>query len=197
MEFKAVLDKARSDAAVFAVLTVVMTPVFVAVAVMALVFALALVDRGIFHHLSVGASFLTGLNLTALLLLASYFLRPKPHWQRHRSDENWTIAAIGLFCVLLAVSYATPLAETHPTLFWPMYLFFFLGMMGCMGHAYEPHDDYYLGWTVGPVLYDNPFTLQDDIDRAHLSLGFLVAISEFILGSYATIFGSRWLWRGL
>jgi len=44
---------------------------------------------------------------------------------------------------------------------------------------------------------DDPFTIQDDIDRAHIGLGFAVSISHLILDSYGSIFGSRWLWRGL
>ncbi|BEH10470.1 hypothetical protein GSUET_20820 [Geobacter sulfurreducens subsp. ethanolicus] len=70
-------------------------------------------------------------------------------------------------------------------------------MLGCIGQVYEPHDDYYLGWIAGPILIDDPFTVEDDIDRAHLSLGLVGALSHLIISSYAEIFGSLWLWRGL
>ncbi len=70
-------------------------------------------------------------------------------------------------------------------------------MLGPIGHVYEPKDDYYLGWTAGPLRMDDPFTIQDDIDRAHIGLGFAVSMSHLILDSYGAIFGSRWLWRGL
>jgi hypothetical protein len=66
-----------------------------------------------------------------------------------------------------------------------------------MGHAYEPREDYYLGWTAGPFLMGDPFTVEDDIDRAHFSLGFAVGMSHMIMESYSGIFGSTWLWRGL
>jgi len=66
-----------------------------------------------------------------------------------------------------------------------------------MGYVYEPKEDYYLGWIMGPFIIDNPFSIEDDIDRAHLSLGFSIAIPNLIIASYADIFGSTWLWRGL
>ncbi|HJV36631.1 hypothetical protein [Geomonas sp.] len=72
-----------------------------------------------------------------------------------------------------------------------------MAMLGCFGKAYEPGDNYYLGWTGGPILIDDPFTIRDDIDRAHISLGFASAAANLILESYGGIFGSRWLWRGL
>ena len=196
-EFKVVLEKAKSDALLFAILTVLLTPFLLLALVAAFIFALAFVDLPVIDHLGFARSFLTGANLTVGFMLASYFLNPKPSWQRKSKDEAWTFIAIALFCGLLMLSYTTPLNTTHRFWFWAAYPLLAFGSFACIGHAYEPHDDYYLGWGVGPVLYDDPFTFRDDIDRAHLCLGFLASISHMILESYAAIFGSTWLWRSL
>ncbi|KAA0894162.1 hypothetical protein [Oryzomonas rubra] len=188
---------ARSDAKLFAVLTVLLTPVAVVLFILMLLFALAFVDLPVIDHLGYRLSFVTGVNLCLAFMVASYFLRPKEECRRQDGDTAWLAAAGGLFCCLLAMSYATPLSRTHPGWFWPFYLLLALAMLGCVGHAYEPKDDYYLGWTAGPLLMDDPFTIQDDIDRAHIGLGFLVSISHLILSAYGEIFGSRWLWRGM
>lgn len=188
---------ARRDAITFAVLTVLLTPFALVVALLMLLFALSFVDLPVIDHLGYALSLVTGVNLCLAFMLASYFLRPKEAYQRQRSDDSWLLLSFGLFCAILAFSYATQLATSHPTLFWPLYLLLALVMLGCAGHAYEPGDDYYLGWTCGPVLVDNPFTIQDDIDRAHIGLGFAVSVAHLILTSYGEIFGSRWLWRDL
>jgi len=187
----------RQDAILFAVLTVLLTPLAVGLAIIMLLFALAFVDLPVIDHLGYRLSFVTGANLCLAFMAASYFLRPKEQYQRQDNDTTWLLVAAGMFCTLMALCYATPLVQTHPGWFWPLYLLLALAILGCIGHAYEPKDDYYLGWTYGPLLMDDPFTIQDDIDRAHIGLGFAVAFSHLILDSYGAIFGSRWLWRGL
>ncbi len=188
---------ARRDAVVFAVLTVLLTPIAVAIFILALLFALAFVDLPVIDHLGYERSIVTGVNLCLAFMGASYFLRPKERYQRRADDGAWLLAAAGMFGGILALSYLTPLATAHPAWFWSLYLSLALVMLGCIGHAYEPHDDYYLGWVFGPMLMDDPFTIQDDIDRAHIGLGFAVSISHLLLESYGAILGSRWLRRGL
>lgn len=187
----------RSDAKLFAILTVLLTPVAIVLFILMLLFALAFVDLPVVDHLGYRLSFVTGVNLCLAFMVVSYFLRPKSQYQRQADDNNWLLVACSLFCGILALSYATQLVQTHPEWFWAIYVLSTLIMLGCVGHAYEPKDDYYLGWTAGPLLMDDPFTIQDDIDRAHIGLGFAVSISHLILDSYGAIFGSRWLWHGL
>lgn len=190
-------DIARRDAVIYAVLVVVLSPVAVAIFILTLLFTLALVDLPFVDYLGYRVSFITGVNLCLAFMGASYFLRPKAQYQQKASDSSWLLTAGSLFCVILALCYITPLAASHPAWFWSLYLMLTLVMLGCIGHAYEPHDDYYLGWTGGPLLIDDPFTIRDDIDRAHIGLGFLVVIAQVMLESYGAIFGSRWLWRGM
>jgi hypothetical protein len=174
-EIKVVLEKAKSDALLFAVLTAVLTPFLLLVLVALFIFALAFADLPVIDHLGFAGSFLAGANLTVGFMLGSYFLHPKPSWQQKSSDGAWMFTAFALFCALLIFSYATTLNVTHPFGFWTVYLLLALGSFACMGHAYEPHDDYYLGWRVGSTLCDDPFTFRDDIDRAHVLLGFLAS----------------------
>lgn len=188
---------ARSDAKLFAVLTVLLTPFAVTLAILMLIYALALVDLPVIDHLGYRQSLVTGANLCLAFMAASYFLRPKEQYLRQDDDTTWLLVAFGLFCAILVLSYATPLVRTHPGWFWPLYLLLVLAMLGCIGHAYEPRDEYYLGMMAGPILMDNPLTVKDDIDRAHLGLGIAVSVAHLILDSYGAIFGSRWLWRGL
>ena len=191
------IDKTRREAAVFAVLTVILTPIIVAAATLVLIFTLVFVDLPLIDHIGYGRSIVTGVNLSLAFMAASYFLKPKEPYHRHSSDEAWLLIALVLYCTLLLLSYGTDLPQSHPIGFWSLYLGMALTMLGCIGYAYEPHEDYYLGWCAGPLLIDDPFTIQDDIDRAHVSLGFAVALAHMVLTSYAEIFGSTWLWQGL
>ncbi len=184
---------ARRDAIVFTFLTVLLTPIAVALFILTLLFALAFVDLPVIDHLGYERSFVTGVNLCLAFMGASYFLRQH---RRSAGDSAWLLAAAGIFAGILALSY-TSLSTTHPVWFWLLYLVLALVMLGCIGHTYEPRDDYYLGWTFGPFLMDDPFTIEDDIDRAHIGLGFAVSMSQLVLESYGAILGSRWLWRGL
>ena len=56
--------------------------------------------------------------------------------------------------------------------------------MALLGRAYEPREDYYLGWFGG--LMNDPFSLRDDVDRLHVRLGFMVALPMMLLGAWAS-----------
>ena len=188
---------ARQDAIVFAVLTVLLTPVAIVALIFSLMFAYAMVHRGWVDHLFYTRTFLGGANLCLAFMGSSYFLRPKAQFQQKTDDSSWSFAGVAIFCGILGLSYLTQLPTAHAALFWTLYLILATVLLGCFGKAYEPRDSYYLGWTAGPILMDDPFTFRDDIDRAHISLGFASAAANLILESYGGIFGSHWLWRGL
>ena len=188
---------ARQDAIIFAVLTVLLTPVAFVVLIFSLIFAYAMIHRGWVDHLFYAQSFLAGVNLCLAFMGGAYYLRPKAKSPHNADDNSWTFAGVVIFCVIFALSYLTMLPTAHAALFWPLYLVLATVMLGCFGKAYEPRDDYYLGWTVGPFLMDDPFSFRDDIDRAHFSLGFASSVAILILESYGGVFGSRWLWSGL
>ena len=86
-----------------------------------------------------------------------------------------------------------PFEESSPLLFWLAYsLIAFLGLAMLSG-VYTPHENYYLGIWNGMI--DDPFTIRDDVDRAHYMLGIVSAIPGSLLGAYSDIFGDRWLWQ--
>ena len=99
---------------------------------------------------------------------------------------------------MLVLSYATSLAETRPGVFWALYGLCALVECAMLGRAYEPRDSYYLGWARGD--YD-PFSLGDgvraSVDREAEISQFATGIADMIFGSYASIFASGWLIRGL
>ena len=80
-EFKFVLEKAKSDALLFAILTVLLTPFLLLALVAVFIFALAFVDLPVIDHLGFARSFLTGANL----LRPSLYHREQTHLSRVRS----------------------------------------------------------------------------------------------------------------
>jgi hypothetical protein len=195
-ELKESLTRARRDALVFALLTIALTPAFVIIALIVVVCALAFVDLPIIDYFGYGLSFVTGVNLCLSFMIASYFLCPKESDKRQKEDKYFIIVSLVVWICLIALSYGTSLIENSPRLFWTLYLIAVLAMLGCIGYAYEPKKDYYLGWAIYRYGYiDDPFTIEDDIDRAHTYLGFAMAVPYLLMRSYADIFGSTWVWH--
>jgi hypothetical protein len=68
--------------------------------------------------------------------------------------------------------------------FIPYFLIYSLAVFVLMviGLIYRPKDTYYLGIYSrrSRGIWDNPTTLQDDFDRLHASLGFLLVVPNFI-----------------
>ncbi|HEY9824498.1 MAG TPA: hypothetical protein V6D19_03560, partial [Stenomitos sp.] len=123
------IDKKRQDTMVFAVLTVILTPIFLAVATVVLIFALAFVDLPLVDHLGYAQSVVTGVNLSLAFMAASYFLKPKEPYQRRSTDQMWLLIGFAFYCVLLFLSYGTNLSHSHPVGFWSLYLGLALTML--------------------------------------------------------------------
>ena len=158
---------------------------------MAIFFTFVLAGFLEFNYLGYSISFVTGVNLSLVFMVVSFFLRPKPTYKQDKRDRTWVVAAFGFLCVIVAISYATSLAKTHPMFFWPVYFLLALSMLGCMAHAYEPKEHYYLSWAAGASSFEY------GTDRDHIALGFATALAGLITESYSDILGSTWLWRGL
>ncbi len=185
----------RKDALIFSVLTVILTPIFILGAIFILLAGIAYSDLPLVDHLGYRDSFAYGVTCSMVFLFMAFFIRPKAQWRVKASDIFWVgsaIVALGVMCLL---TFTTNLAQESPGFYWTVFGILALTMLGLLGHAYVPHDDYYTGWYGG--MWDNPFTLEDDIDRAHMSLGFATAIPRMLMGSYGEIFGSLWVWKGL
>jgi hypothetical protein len=130
-------------------------------------------------------------------MIGSYFLCLRESDKRQKEDKYFVIASLALWICLIALSYGTSLMERSPKMFWILYLVLAFTVLGCIGHAYEPKKDYYLGWAIYRYGFiDDPLTFEDDIDRAHISLGFAMAVPYLFMRSCSDIFGSTWVWRG-
>lgn len=177
----------RKETLIFTAVTILLTPV-------ALLAAVLIIIAGI-HYIGLDfddMAFLGGpsgfLNVGLVLLSLSFFVGRKGTW---KGSVQWVTS--GFAVVLATIVWGTlPIQESTPVLFWVVYGFGFLLALSCLGRAYTPRDHYYLGWLNGVV--NDPFTLRDDAHRAHLSLGFAVALPKMIFEAYGHIFGSSWLW---
>lgn len=180
-ELRRVFERTRKDAITFALLTVLLTPFLLCIAGGVFFFALMLAAGGAVEALGSTSGILW--FCVAFLLLALYTT-----WRGHSGGLPW--GAIGLVAAVALLSFTGPLGYPEG-----MYLGLCGGLsfaaLALMGRAYQPRDDYYLGMHHG---MDDPFTLRDDADRAHVAVGCALAIPALVLGAFGEVFASRWLW---
>ncbi len=170
-------------------LTIVLTPFMVAGAGLAILFFFGGAGRGGLRLDRAGLGSHFTLSMTALVgAIVVISLLDRRGGRSPRVLE--VFGAIGSLLGLLALSLA---ATSHGTGFWVVFVLLSLVALGLAGRAYTPQDDYYLGWCNGWV--NDPFTLRDDLDRAHLGAGFAIAIPRHLVDSYAVIFSSVRLFR--
>jgi hypothetical protein len=187
-KLRATIASERREILFFSVLTILLTPVFIALSVVVLLLALhetdprpALWDEATLVHavvLFLGSS------------VAMFFIRPGVSWR----DGLWLAAGLAAFGLLLHLSYGKPLRQENPSLFWPLFAGSAMLMLGLLGRGYVPRDHCFVRpgeWDIT----DSPF--ERHAQRVDFWLGFAVAFPRLILGSYGDIFGSGWLWRGM
>lgn len=187
------LDDVRKDAIKFAVLTVLLTPVFMLLAVFLFIGAVQYADLPFFDHLAFRDGFAVGGTAALTLMLVAYHARPKPKWLERATDGTWELASAAAWVALVAVTFV-PAVRAHGA-FWLLYAAAAFTFLGLLGRAYEARESYYLGWFGGWA--GDPFTIQDDIDRAHVSLGIALSVPYALLEAYGDILGSSWVWRGI
>ncbi len=178
-ELRVIFERTRKDALTFAVLTVLVTPFFLALTALAAFFALALAGGDALVIASGAGAY----GFVTLFLVVSLVTV----WGAGR-ERPWLgatlVAAAGAIAVL-----GSALGDVlHLALFGGVAF----GALAVLGRAYEPRDDYDLGG-----IHGDPFTLRDDADRLHLGAGCLMAIPTMVLGAYHEVFASSWLWRGV
>lgn len=194
-EIRAALEErvsaARGDAIRSAVLTVLLSALLVGVAVLILTVAIRAESDGGVPKTKAARAVVTLVNFLVgymfLALVAGQSLGP--------GARLWLGGAALIFVLLLGLSYLTPLPRSAPAIFWFLYAIFAFVLLALLGRAYSVREDYYLGWWGGRL--NNPFRLRDDVDRAHVALGFIVAVPRMIVGSYGDVFAGAWLWKGL
>lgn len=195
----AALERTRRDTLVFTGCVVLFAPVVLVIAVLVVILsaqwvgfplgALAVRHSGAFRWFP---------TLALSLLLARPFLRcllgriREPHARRRCQ------VALLLHVALVAATFGTSWAIAAPAAFWWGYAFTLLVVLALVGSSYQPRTEYRLGWLAGGGrLYDDPFSLRDDLDRHHVALGFAVALPTAVLAAYTEVFASSWIWRGL
>jgi len=182
----------RREMLLFSLLTILLTPAFIAASVFILLLAVnETSSRSILWDEA------TLVHAVALFLgsaVPMFFMRPavQPGWNWR--DGLWLAAGLAAYGFLLYVSYRMQLRQENPRLYWPLLIGSAIVMLGMLGRGYVPRDHYYVRpgeWN----LTDSPF--QRHAERSEFWLGFATAFPGLLLGSYGNIFGSGWLWRGL
>jgi hypothetical protein len=196
-DFRAAFAAERRDAVVFTLTTLLLAPLFLGLAVLGVVFVAG--SSRVARHVTTGdrglhRALATAITAGLIWLFIAFFASPRPG-RRTKQDLAWVLGAMACVAATLLLTYATPLPTEWPVVFWLAYAALAITMLGLLGHAYEPRDDYYLGWAGGRM--DDPFTFRDDLDRGHIALGCATAIPRLLFGSAAGIVGSSWLFRGL
>lgn len=188
--FEQALGSARNDWLLGTVLTVVLAPLALAITGIVILVLLTGPDgwvrRATGHPTGVAAAVEVFLGL---LFLAFVFGDGRRIAWRYVGG-----AAAGLVA-LACLAHLTPLPQAAPVAFWIVWSLGVFGVLALMGLAYDAKDHYDLG--IGRWMVDDPFTLSDDLDRAHVALGFIVAIPRSMLGAVSDIVAGGWALRGL
>jgi hypothetical protein len=190
------MKEERLDALKFSILTVILTPAFVAIAWFILILATAQIsssrsDEGLFIS---GNGFVHATTIFLLLACGSFFIPQSGHPKKTAADYLWLALGVGVLGVLAILTYASSLRQTHPGFFWGIYGIFSIGILGLVGRGYIPGDEDYVRF--------EDWGLDDQaLDRADREAGFwigwAVAFPRLILGSYGSLFGGLWLWQDL
>ncbi len=185
----------RKDAIRFGVLTVLLTPAFLALSVWLLLMAALYVDLPFIDQVGFAYSLAVGITVSLGFMASSLWLRPTSPWQGGDNKNSKLAAVWGCMGTLVALCHAEGWAANSPVTYWIVYGCVAIGMMSFLASAYAPHDHYYMGVWNG--LMDDFLTTEDDIDRAHYMLGVVSAIPGMLMDSYIAIIGDRWLWKDL
>jgi hypothetical protein len=177
----------RREMLVQAALMLVLTPAFIVISVFVFVLFIPMTGHSHSYLLAGPRAGVSGsLSVLFGMMMAYFFAAPIP--RRVLMDSRWLGASVWSFGVLVAISYLPGVMEAMGTAFWPAFIVLGLFVLASLGLAYEPKEDYYLGWVMGPVIVDNPFTCEDDLDRNHIALGFASAIPALIVGPWSDVF---------
>lgn len=194
----AAIEAERRGTLVFSVLTVLLTPFFILAVLALLLMGLAFitVQGGLVSRSVQAQSWLaTGINIVLAYIFASFFAAPGRGGGLEWKNLKWVGAALGVFAMLLVLSYATNWQDRRPGLFWLTYAVASPAMLAMLGKAFMPKDPYYLGWYESIGLDK---TSDDALGNpVSDSLQFAAFLPGLVLECYGQIFGSFWLWRRL
>jgi hypothetical protein len=177
----------RVDGWILALLTACVTPLLL---VGSIVIAMLLLFRG--SALEVVADG-RAVAWSTLLVLGGMFgiaiFAPLPRWgMADRRAIPWALLP---WAGLAGLMWLAGWPSTPAGWMWPPFALLAVLTLALLGRAYEPKERYYLGWFGG--LWDDPFSLRDNVDRAHVELGFLVVLPSMLLGAWVDLLGCMWL----
>jgi hypothetical protein len=171
-----VLEKERRGAMVYAILTVALTPVFMAVA--------ALVVTGVASYVFLRHRaafdldpmvFYTAVNVFLAYVIVFVLVNSGSRWPQVRLDSMW-IAGTAVLLTQLVVTYATPIVQRHPSWLAAGYAVGGILVLGLMGQ----------------VSLADRVTIGPNAETGLLA--FLLAVTGFILAAYREVGRGSWLW---
>jgi hypothetical protein len=172
----AVLERERRDAMVYTVLTVLATPVFVAMAALVVMAAAGfLLSRVPGVEIQDAVAFYTAANAFLAYMIVFVLFGGRRAADEFQFEAAW-IAGVVLFLFLLAATYATPLPQVYPVGFALAYIVTGLLVLGVIGQVKLPDD----------------ITQMPEGENFFLAL--ILVVSGFIVTAYGQVFGSSWLW---
>jgi len=169
-----VLEKERREAIGYTVLTILCTPAFVAMASVVIFIVFAYVfQQG--RYKPDALAIYTGINIFLAYMIVFVLRQSNPPEKPHEFDKGW-LAGVGLFLILLILTYVSGLREWLPVSFGIVYTILGFLVLGLLGS----------------VQMKKPVVEGTSRHNAFMSL--VLAVSGFIAMSYGEIMFSSWLW---
>jgi hypothetical protein len=190
----------RRDALLFSILLIILTPFFIAIAIVAILYGLDTNQNPLqssrWHRAWPweGMRWINAFNLFLYTTLGGFFLRSANDARLTWKNMVWWLAAGGSVAFVTYLSYSTPLRETDPRLFWYLYGGAGFVTLGFLGVGYVPSDDHFA--PLQDLSFSDP-TLSRPVEEVDVPDGFLTVIPGILFSSYGNVFGSFWLWHGL
>ena len=169
-----VLEKERREAIGYTVLTVLCTPAFVAMASVVIFIVFTYVfQQG--RYKPDALAIYTGINIFLAYMIVFVLRQSNPPEEPHEFDKGW-LAGVGLFLILLILTYVSGLRERLPVFFGILYAILGFLILGLLGQVQMKR----------PVV--------EDTGRHNVFMSLVLAVSGFILMAYGEITHSSWLW---
>lgn len=173
-----ILEKERREAIGYTILTVLCTPVFVALAGFVVLIILSYIfystDNDYFYQMDM-IGFYTILNVFLALMIVIILKHTFSPQEEYEFDITWLVAVV-IFLLLLLLTYATKFPDKFPAGFGIIYTVTGFLILGLLGRVY----------------LNLPVVECDD--RDHPFYTFILAVTGFIAMSYGELLSGSWLW---
>jgi len=167
------VQKERREAIAYAVLTVLCTPVFVMLGSLLALFLLLQIVRADHNIDAIGIYTCFNGFLGWMVLFVLRWSNPTD--EPDIFDKTW-LAGVGVFLLLIFLTYCTPLLEIRPMLFGILFAVLGFVVLGLTGHSYM----------------NKPLT--DNTDPGDPRAAIVLLVSGFVATAYGEITQGSWLW---